>query len=122
MACYNNIDLKDTIAYPHIFFSKSSGLRPVIDDLFKKIGEVPDILYEVEEDGALAGLVAEGFGIAVLPNISVLQTLDVKILEIINPVYTRKIYLAKVKNKYLAPIVMQFAKYVIEQSKDIKSL
>ncbi len=32
----SSIDLKDTLAYPHIAFSKRSGLRHVIDKLFKK--------------------------------------------------------------------------------------
>lgn len=116
LAEQTSIDLKETINYPQIYFSKTSGLRPIIDDLYKKIGETPNILYEVEEDGAVAGLVAENFGIAVLPNISILQSLDVKILEISNPRYTRNIYMAKVKNKYLTPVVQQFGKFVQEQT------
>lgn len=31
-----SIDLKDSLAYPHIVFSKRSGLRQVIDKLFEK--------------------------------------------------------------------------------------
>lgn len=116
LAKHTSIDLKETINYPQIFFCKSSGLRPIIDDLYRQIGETPTILYEVEEDGALAGLVAENFGIAVLPNISILQSLDVKILEITNPRYTRNIYMARVKNKYLTPVAQQFTKFVQEQN------
>ncbi|MFA9377221.1 MAG: LysR family transcriptional regulator [Lachnotalea sp.] len=116
LAVLTFIDLKETINYPQIYFSKTSGLRPVIDDLYRQIDETPNILYEVEEDGAVAGLVAENFGIAVLPNISILQSLNVKILEITNPRYTRNIYMARVKNKYLTPVVQQFAKFVQEQT------
>ena len=34
---YNEIDLIETISYNHIVFTKSSGLRQVIDNLFKQI-------------------------------------------------------------------------------------
>lgn len=116
LASQSFVDLKETISYPQIFFSKSSGLRPVIDDLFHQIGETPRIVYEVEEDGAIAGLVAENFGIAVLPDISLLRSLNVKVLRITNPEYKRYIYMARVKNKYLAPVVQQFAKFVQEKN------
>lgn len=119
LAQKESIDLSETIAYPQIFFSKTSGLRPVIDGLFKQIGQVPNICYEVEEDGAVAGLVAENFGIAVLPNISLLRSLDVAILKINNPKYKRYIYMAKVRNKYLAPVVQQFIKFVQGYDKNI---
>lgn len=49
----NSIDLKDTLAYPQIAFSKRSGLRHVIDKLFKKCGGYPQIAYSMEEDQEL---------------------------------------------------------------------
>ena len=49
----SSIDLKDTLSYPHIAFSKRSGLRYVIDKLFHKCGGYPQIAYSMEEDQAL---------------------------------------------------------------------
>ncbi len=51
-----SIDLKEALTYPHIVFSKRSGLRHVIDKLFEKCGGYPQIAYSMEEDQGVAGL------------------------------------------------------------------
>ena len=61
------VDLTETLPYPHVYFAEKSGLRIVIDRLFEKIGKRPNIAYEIQEDQVIAGLVAQGFGIAVVP-------------------------------------------------------
>src|SRR5690606_19760098 len=58
LADRNEIELKDTLKYPHIAFSKQSGLRPIIGDLFERSGGNPTIENEVAEDESIAGLVA----------------------------------------------------------------
>lgn len=113
-----SVELQKTVMYPHIFFSKSSGLRPVIDKLFHQIKAKPKVAYEVEEDGSVAGLVAEHFGIAVMPDIPVLKTLNVKTIKISKPKYERNIYMAKIKNRYLAPVVQEFVDFVEAKSGD----
>ena len=111
---YNEIDLIETISYNHIVFTKSSGLRQVIDNLFRQIGKKQNISYEVENDSSMAGLVAQGFGIAIMPNIPFLKYFDVDIIKLKSPAYTRNIYMAKLKNKYLPPAVEKFSKFVIK--------
>ena len=111
---YNEIDLIETISYNHIVFTKSSGLRQVIDNLFKQIDKKQNISYEVENDSSIAGLVAQGFGIAIMPNIPFLKYFDVDIIKLKSPAYTRNIYMAKLKNKYLPPAVEKFSKFVIK--------
>lgn len=115
LAKQESVNLANTVDYPYIMFTQSSGLRPVIDQLFKSIDMKPTIAYEVEEDGAVAGLVAEKFGIAIMPNIPLLKNLNVKSLPIKNPRYERYIYMAYVKNRYLTPVVQLFADYVNKQ-------
>lgn len=61
------IDLMDTVDYDYVYFTRNSGLRPVIDSCFSKIKRQPTIAYEGEEDSSVAGLVAAGFGIAIVP-------------------------------------------------------
>ena len=69
------MDLVETIPYPQIFFEKSAGIRNVIDQMFARTGASPKIAYETEEDQVIAGLVAQGFGIAVVPYMDILQKL-----------------------------------------------
>lgn len=112
LAGKGSIALKDTLDYPLIYFSRNSGLRPVIDQLYEKIGGNPKIAYEILEDGSMAGLVAEKFGIAVMPEIPILKNLDVEVLDIKSPLYERYIYMARLKEKYQAPVIREFAQFV----------
>ncbi|WP_195244919.1 LysR family transcriptional regulator [Clostridium celatum] len=113
-----SIDLMEVEEYPFIYFSEKSGIRSLIDNLFKKVNITPNIICEVEEDNAVAGLVEINYGIAVLPKISSLKHYNVKVLPIVNPKHERFIYLAALKNRYLTPSVSLFKKYSIEYAKE----
>ena len=69
----------------------------MVRELFEKEGIVPETAFEVEEDGALAGMVAEGFGVGIVPDVPVIHTLPVKILNIENLHYRRYIYMGMLK-------------------------
>jgi len=116
LANKDSIDLIETIPYSQIFFTKKSGLRPIIDDLFKQIGQQPKIGYEVEEDQVIAGLVSKNFGIAVCPNMPILNSMDLKILQIATPNWERIFYLAVIKDRQLTPVVQKFKNFVMEHS------
>lgn len=83
------VDLTETLPYPHVYFAEKSGLRIVIDRLFEKIGKRPNIAYEIQEDQVIAGLLAQGFGIAVVPYMEELLRLNVKIIQISYPYWER---------------------------------
>jgi DNA-binding transcriptional LysR family regulator len=106
------VELNDVAKYPQIFFTPNSGLRPVIDEMFRREKLSPKIAYEIEEDSFMAGVVAQNFGIAVMPNIPILQQLPVEILKLHNPGRPRYIYLAQRKDKYVTPVVKKFVEFV----------
>jgi DNA-binding transcriptional LysR family regulator len=116
LATYDTISLKDTAPYPFVYFNKQSGIRPLIDSLFKKVDVTPKIVCEVEEDNAVAGLVAINYGIAIIPRIWSLNQFDVKILPIHFPIHQRFIYVASIKNKYLSATVHRFRDFAINYS------
>jgi DNA-binding transcriptional LysR family regulator len=116
LAIHGSVDLRDTIAYPQIYFEKGSGLRPVIDQMFEEINQFPKVAFEMEEDSSMAGLVAQGFGIAVMPDIPILKSLNLKTLEISHPVYERSVYLATLKKHYLSPVAKSFIQFVCQQT------
>lgn len=117
LANKKEVDLRETTDYEYVAFKKNSGLRPFIDNMFKKMNIKQNIVYEVEKDESMAGLVESNFGIAIIPNIQLLKYLDVNIIKITNPKYERNIYMAKMKNKYLSPCVKEFIKFVIKEYK-----
>lgn len=106
------VDLEQAAAYPQIFYTPNSGLRPVVDRMFERLKIRPDIAYEIEEDGSMAGLVAQNFGIAVMPEIPVLKTLDVDVLELRNQHEKRYVYMARNRGQYVPPLVRRFEEYV----------
>lgn len=112
LAIKDEVDLVETILYPQIFFSKRSGLRPIIDALFKKINATPTISLEIEEDQVIAGFVSAGFGIAIVPDMSILNQLNVKKLSINNPSWERHFYMAFLKEHYQPPVVTDFINYI----------
>lgn len=106
------IALSDTKDYPYIFFNEDSGIRPVIDDMFQKENIIPYILYENEEDEVVAGLVAAGFGIAIVPYMDMLESMNLKTIKIISPDYERNFYMVTNPDIYIPPAVKKFCKYV----------
>ena len=104
--------LEEAAAYPQIYYTSNSGLRPVVDKMFEQMRIKPEIAYEIEEDGSMAGLVAQGFGIAVMPEIPILKQLNVDVLGIRNQHEKRYIYMARGRDKYQTPVVRRFADYV----------
>lgn len=112
LSSITEIDLEETLTYPQIGFSKRSGLRPIIDRLFEKCTSMPNYIYALEEDQAVAGLVGAGFGIAVVPNMEILAYMPVKVIQILHPTWERIFYMAVLKGVYQAPIVTDFKEYV----------
>lgn len=107
-----SVDLLETTGFHYIGFTKNSGLRQVIEQLFIKIKSHPDVVYEAEEDSSVAGLVAAGFGIAIMPKIPLLETMNVCVIPISSPEIRRYIYLVTKKNKYMPPVVKDFINFV----------
>lgn len=110
------INLAETLKYPQVGFSRRSGLRTVIDNIFRECGGIPDYVYQIAEDEAVAGLVSQHFGIAVVPNMLILSSLPVKVIQIENTGWQRIFYMAYLKNVYQAPIVEEFKQYVIDHT------
>lgn len=114
----DSVDLADTLPYPQIVFSKKSGLRVIIEGIFRQIGAMPQVAYEVEEDEVAAGLVANGFGIAVCPNMPILGSMNLKALKISSPKWERNFYMAMLKGRYLPPVVNELMEFVVSKSKN----
>ena len=114
LASRNDIDPEETLLYPHIFFDKSSGIRNVVDRMFSQIGRQPEIAYETEEDQVIAGLVAQKFGIALVPYMDLLLKLDVKILSIRSPSCERAIFMINDNRIYMPPAVKRFREFVAD--------
>lgn len=112
----SEVRLKETLDYPYIMFKKKSGLRHIIDQLFNRIDSFPkNIIFETEEDQVIAGFVAEGFGIAILPDMEILDILGIKKLKLTNSFWERKLYMAVLKNSHQSQAAKNFYDFVKER-------
>lgn len=116
LSSQHSVDLTETLPYPQICFTKSSGLRDLIDGLFDQVGGHPKIAYETEEDQVIAGLVAQGFGVAIVPYMDLLLKLELSILQISFPPYKRQFFMVHNNAVSLSPVAEQFRKFVLENT------
>lgn len=114
LAVKKEIDLAETVSYPYIFFEKSSGMRAVVEQMFEAIKEKPKIAYETEEDQVIAGLVAKGFGIAVVPDMELLKKLNLEILKIASPACERSLFMVYDESVFMSPAVQHFRQFVLQ--------
>ena len=114
LANRHSVNLADTLEYPIVAFALNSGMRNVIDDMYARIGAQPRIAYQTAEDQVVAGLVAQGFGIGIVPYMDLLLRLDVKIIQIASPAWERNFYMISSPRTFTSPAVRDFKKYVLE--------
>ena len=107
------VSLAEAAPYPMVCFSRDSGLRAVVDELFDALGVRPQVAWETEEDQVVAGLVAQGFGIAVVPEMDVLHQLDLVALPITAPPYRRDFFLVHDDRLFLSPAAREFRQFVL---------
>ncbi len=117
LASKSEIHLEETLEYKQIIYKSGSGLRHIIDHLFDQIGAYPDVSYEIAEDHVVAGFVANGFGIAVAPDIPIIHSLNLKVLPLVSPTWQRNFYMATLKDAYHPPLVDIFKQFVIDQTR-----
>ncbi|MBV7275972.1 LysR family transcriptional regulator [Clostridium sp. PL3] len=114
LAKFKSVTLEQLSSYPFVAFSHKSGLRPIIDNVFKSVNITPNIVAETEIDTSVAGLVETNFGVAIITNIPALKDFNIKILKLKNANSKRLIYLAKIKDKHLSPAMDSFQSFVIK--------
>lgn len=113
LADRESIGLAETLEYPAVWFAKGSGLRKVVDGMYEQVGGKPISVVETEEDEVIAGLVAAGFGIAVVPDMDMLHKLDISVLEITSPPYHRDFFMAWDDSVFMSPAAQRFRSFVL---------
>ncbi|MGT2910735.1 LysR family transcriptional regulator [Streptococcus cameli] len=113
----DNVTIQDTLDYPQVWFSKRSGIRPVVEGIFEKEKERPQIAFEVSEDETVAGLVSQGFGLAIMPRLDFLTSIpDIDIIEIDSIKNSRIYYAAYRNNKPLPECLHHFIDFIGTQT------
>nr|WP_276203364.1 LysR substrate-binding domain-containing protein [Cohnella thermotolerans] len=94
-------------------FKQGYGLRKITDKLFQESGFSPDIRFEGEEAHTIAGLVAAGLGVAILPEMKGIDS-GLTLLSVRNPGCRRATGIAWMEGRYLSPAAERFRQFVID--------
>ncbi|WP_144552314.1 LysR family transcriptional regulator [Peribacillus simplex] len=112
LASWNALDLNMVKDEPFISFKNDNVLQTIINDLCKKAGFSPDVVFEGDDIGTVSGLVGAKLGVSLIPELHVLDRSKVKLIRISNPVCKREIGMAWLQDAYLSPVVGKFIQYI----------
>jgi LysR family transcriptional activator of glutamate synthase operon len=112
LAARSRIRLSAAQGEPFVALEKPFGLRQLTDQLWAEEGIAPEIVFEATEIPTMEGLVAAGFGVAVVPVPR--EGGDPKVVHVplSNVGAKREVGLVWERDRVLPPPAMRFAKFL----------
>ncbi len=118
LAAQDTVTLAETLPYPHVTYSWLSGQRDPVDRLFAPVRDRWRIAYQVEDANFIMELVAQGFGITVLPDTPPVHRRDVKILPLTDPVQESDFYIVRRTAPHPLASVDQFFSFCVAKTQN----
>ena len=118
LAGRKSIRFEETKDEPYVLLNDHSGLRGMVDKLFKQKKIKPNIVMEVEECSAAITYVAMDFGISIIPTLPALDQRNVSVVRIENPEFSRTISMFWMEDRYMPPTVKKMRDFIIEKYAD----
>lgn len=113
LAGSDSIELDELANDSFIFLKKGYALRHTTDQLFQQLGITPYVTFESEEAATVAGLVAAGLGVSLLPNLRGMDKNKIVQIHIREPECQRVIGMAYVEGRYMSPAAARFKDFVV---------
>ncbi|MBF0710490.1 hypothetical protein IR059_04620 [Gemella sp. GL1.1] len=111
LAKYKSVSIEEIVNFDFIAYKNNTELHRVITPNFERINKFPFIKFVAEEEPIIAGLVAQNFGIAIVPDTPILDSLDIVKIKINDMKQNRLYYIAHLKNKLQPPLISDFIDY-----------
>lgn len=112
LASKANLSLRDLENYPIIGYDRTSGLGRFTNNIYKSYSITPDITCESPDENAIASLVAEDFGIALVADADSLSHFPLEKLHLSEITLQHTVYLGYLKGHYQIPAVRNFISFV----------
>lgn len=116
LARYDAVHLRQLRNERLITYERNTHIRSYINDVFKKAGFEPRVVFETVNDNIILSAVASNIGVALLPKPLVSAAGQYKIVRILDDIPARMVALAWNKNRYLPMAAEKFAKYIMRNS------
>lgn len=114
LAKHTSIDLHQLAEEPFILLKQGYALRILTEEMLQEKGIQPKIAFEGDEADTIAGLVAAGLGISILPDMKGTDINNIIKIPINPPEYERIIALAWVDGRFLSPAALQFKGFIFD--------
>ncbi|MFS0664004.1 LysR family transcriptional regulator [Bacillus mojavensis] len=122
LATRQEITLNDIAHEPFVLMKEGFALRVTIDHIFEQVNITPNIVFEGEEAATIAGFVAAGLGVSILPDFKGLDQTNIAKVRISWPRFERTVGISWIEGKYLSPVAENFKQYTINQFPQIDSI
>lgn len=106
-----SITLKELEDYPIIGYERYSGLGKFTNHTYSTNNIHPNIIVESPDENAIASLVSEGFGIALVADVDILEHFKLHKIHLDNKIY-HNVYMAYLKGRYQVPAVKNFISFI----------
>lgn len=113
LANRKKINLEEIADEPFIMLKQGFSLRIIAEQLCKEAGIAPRITFEGEEADTVAGLVAAGLGVSILPDLKGTDQSKIVQIPISHSLCQRTLGIAWVEERYLSPAVLQFKEFIL---------
>ncbi|WP_339247149.1 LysR family transcriptional regulator [Bacillus sp. FSL R5-0523] len=122
LATREDITLNEIANEPFVLMKEGFALRVTIDHIFEQVNINPNIVFEGEEAATIAGFVAAGLGVSILPDFKGLDQTNIAKVRISWPRFERTVGISWIEGKYLPPVTENFKQYIINQFPQIDSI
>ncbi|MEC1420958.1 LysR family transcriptional regulator [Bacillus subtilis] len=122
LATREDITLNEIANEPFVLMKEGFALRVTIDHIFEQVNINPNIVFEGEEAATIAGFVAAGLGVSILPDFKGLDQTNIAKVRISWPRFERTVGISWIEEKYLPPVTENFKQYIINQFPQIDSI
>lgn len=119
-ATRQTITLKELSQEPFVLLKKGYALRIQLDDLFNRAHFKPTITFEGDEVATVAGFVAAGLGVSILPNGEEINPKRIAKIRISDFKCERIIGMAWSESRFLSPATKQFKQFILDYFKKNK--
>lgn len=111
--------LMDLVKYPVMGYDKTSGLGQFTNRTYSSYGLTPNIVCESPDENAIASLVAEDFGIALVADVDILDHFPLEKIHLTDVSLSHTVYMAYLKDHYQIPAVKNFISFIKKEGSHI---
>lgn len=106
------VSLKDLEGYPVIGYDRNSGLGKFTLRTYASYSLQPNIICESPDENAIASLVAEDFGIALIADVDILEHFQLEKLHLTDIRLQHTVYMGYLRDHYQIPAVRSFISFI----------